>query len=482
MDRLTGLEPAKVFDFFDVICDIPHGSGNTAAMLDYLKTFAMERELRYRTDDAGNIVIFKDGSAGYEASEPLILQGHMDMVCAKRPDVQHDFATEPLDLSVEGDDLYAEGTSLGGDDGIAVAFILAILDDDALEHPPIEAVITNDEEIGLLGAAALDASDLSAKRMINLDSEEEGIFICGCAGGSHVDCILPISKIRMKGLPVVITIGGLAGGHSGDKIITGRANASKLMGRFLCGLEDETVFCLENVYGGDRDNVITSEAKAHIVIDEDDLRDVEKYAEKFERDVRREYRGIDEDISVRVEKGSVHKMNVLDRDSQDRVLFFLLHAPQGVRKMSGLIEGLVETSSNLGVVRTGEKEFASAVSTRSSVASGRRAMEAEIGSLVRKCGGSIRVSGEYPEWDFRPSSALRDSMTALYAKMYGTEPTVKAIHAGLECGLFSQKIRGLDAVSIGPDIKEIHSPNEKLSISSTKRVWEYLVELLKRLK
>ncbi len=482
MDRLTGLEPAGVFEIFDVICDIPHGSGNTSAMLDFLKRFAEERELRYKADEAGNIVIYKDGSKGKETLDPVILQGHMDMVCAKRPDVSHDFLTEPLDLTIEGDDLYAEGTSLGGDDGIAVAFMLAILDDESLVHPPIEAVFTNDEEIGLLGATSLDVSLLKGRRMINIDSENEGIFTCGCAGGSSVDFIMPIKRVRMKGLPVLLSISGLTGGHSGVKIIDNLPNANKLMARLLHEVDDAAVCCLESVYGGEKDNAIPTDATAHIVIDEIDFHTVSKAVEKFEKDIRREYRGIDEGIRVRVEKGTVHKINVLDAESQENVLFFLLHAPYGVRKMSGLVRGLVETSSNLGVVRTGDAEFACTVSVRSSVGSGRRALERELYSLGAKCGGSCRTSGEYPEWEYRPQSALRDTMVSVYTSMYGEEPVIDVIHAGLECGLFAQRIRGFDAVSIGPDVRDVHTPNEKLSISSTRRVWEFLVALLEKLR
>lgn len=481
MDRLKGLNPEKVFDYFDLICDIPHGSGNTAAVLEFLKNFADEHSLKYKTDEAGNIVIFKKASAGFESSAPVILQGHMDMVCAKRSDVSHDFTKDPLDLSVEGDFLYAEGTTLGGDDGIAVAYILAILDDDTLSHPPIEALITNDEEIGLLGAAGLDPSVLQGKRMINLDSEKEGIITCGCAGGGRIDMIMPVNKVRMKGLPVLISISGLLGGHSGEMIIKGRANANKLMARLLNEIDDAAAFCLENIYGGEKDNAIPTEATAHIVIDEDDFHTVSRVIEKFEKDIRREYRGIEENISVGYEKGNVHKLNVLDSGSQDGILFYLLHAPDGVRKMSGQVPGLVETSSNLAVVRTGEKEFACTVSIRSSVGSARKALERQIYSLGLRSGGNCRTTGEYPEWEFKPNSELRNTMKELYREMYGSEPVINVIHAGLECGLFTQKIRGLDAVSIGPDLFNIHTPDEKLSISSTGRVYDFLVKLLEKL-
>ena len=482
MDRLKGLEPEKVFDFFDIICDIPHGSGNTGALLEYLTRFAKERGLRFRTDNAGNIVIFKNAAPGYENAAPVILQAHMDMVCAKKTGSTHDFSSDPLDLSVEGDMLYAEDTSLGGDDGIGVAYILAVLDDADLKAPAIEAVITNDEEIGLLGAGALDTQDLRGKRLINLDSEDEGILTCGCAGGENVDFIMPITKVKMKGLPVLITVKGLLGGHSGQMITCGRANAIKLLARLLKEIDNETVFCLENIYGGEKSNAIPQEATAHIVIDEDDYHTVARVCEKFEKDVRKEYRGTDEGIRISIDKGNVHKMNVLDADSQDGVLFFLLHAPDGVKKMSGVVPGLAQTSSTLAIVRTGENEFACVDSVRGNLLSGRKALETEICSLGVKSGGNCRVSEEYPEWELKANSPLRTLMKDLYLEMYGKEPEIKAIHAGLECGLFSQKIRGLDAVSIGPDMIAIHTDEEKLSISSAKRVYEYLVAVLERMK
>ncbi len=483
MGVLEGLEPARVFDFFEQISNIPRGSGNTAAMLDYLKNFAQERKLESRADSAGNIVIYAKGTPGYEKSSPVILQGHMDMVCAKRPDVGHDFTKDGLDLTVDGDWLYAEGTSLGGDDGAAVAMMLAVLDDNTIPHPPLECVFTTDEEIGLIGAEKFDCSALKGRTMINLDSEEEGVFTCGCAGGARVDTILAIEKNKLKGLPVLVTIAGLRGGHSGSKIGECRANADKLMGRLLNGLLDIAAYSLESVSGGDKDNAIPYSAKAHLVADEEDYPLIEKYAEKFQRDARAEYAGIDDGITVTVEKGVVHRMDVLTPDSQDRVIRYLMFAPQGVRMMSGTVKGLIETSSNLGIVRTGDKEFAATESVRSSVGASRRALTDEIRALSEMLGGSVHVSGEYPAWEFRQESRLRDLMIRKYREVSGgKEPVIDIIHAGLECGLFAGRIRGLDAVSIGPDMKDIHTSDEKLSISSTARTFELLKAVLEALK
>lgn len=481
MGVLDGLKPERVFHFFEELEQIPRGSGNTGAVSEWLCAFAQERSLRNVSDDAGNVVIYADGTEGHEDSETLILQGHMDMVCQKRPSSEHDFTKDPVELVVDGDLVRARDTTLGGDDGIAIAYMLAILDDPSIPHPPLECVFTNDEEVGLLGANAFDCSRLSGRRMINLDSEDEGIFTCGCAGGVRIDTVLPIRRMRMKGMPVLVEISGLLGGHSGQMIDQYRANADKLMGRFLFSLGKRMSYSLESVAGGDKDNAIPSVCKAHIVVDPEDYPIVVTYSEEFEKELRNEYSGIDEGIHLHVEKGNVHKMEVMDLDSQDRVILMMLMTPYGVRKMSGEIEGLVETSANLGIVRSGKEEFACTSSVRSSKLSARKMMEDEIRALSEHLGGSIRLVGAYPAWEFREDSPLRDTMMDVYNEMYGEDPVVNVIHAGLECGLFYQRIADLDAVSIGPDMNDIHTYNESLSISSVERVWNYLLNVLSRL-
>lgn len=481
MGVLEELKPAGVFRFFEELEAIPRGSGNTGAVVTYLKAFAGERGLRCQDDETGNVVIYADGTQGHESAEPVILQGHMDMVCQKRPGSEHDFVKDPIELSVDGDLIRAKDTTLGGDDGIAVAYMLALLDDPAIAHPPLECVFTTDEEIGLLGAAGFDCTKLHGKRMINLDSEDEGIFTCGCAGGVRIDTVLPIKRMKMKGMPVLVEISGLLGGHSGQMIDQYRANADKLMGRFLFALGKRMSYSLESVAGGDKDNAIPSVCKAHLVVDPEDYPIVVTYSEEFEKDILREYAGIDESIHLHVEKGNVHKMDVMDLDSQDRVILMLLMTPYGVRKMSGDIEGLVETSSNLGIVRTGKEEFACTSSVRSSHLTARKAMEDEIRALSEYLGGTIRLVGAYPAWEYREESPLRDTMMDVYNEMYGEDPVINVIHAGLECGLFYQRISDLDAVSIGPDMNDIHTYNESLSISSVERVWDFLCNCLARL-
>lgn len=482
MGVLEMLEPKSVFAYFEAISGIPRGSGHTERIQEYLKAFAEARALPVYTDEAGNTIIKKPGTKGRERISPVILQGHVDMVCAKRADVRHNFETDALDLGVDGDWIHANGTTLGGDDGIAVAMMLAILDSDTIPHPPLECVFTSDEETGLLGAEALDTSKLSGRTMINLDSEEEGIFTCGCAGGCRVDSHLPIRRITQRGLPVVVTFTGLRGGHSGGEIDKMRANADKLAGRYLYELSRAGEFSLAGVSGGDKDNAIPPEARIQLVIDEDDFRDLVVFTEDFEKTIRKEYAKTDPGIRIRTEKGSVHRVSVLDTESQDRVIAFLQLVPFGVRKMSPDIGDLVETSLNLGIVRTGEAEFAATSSVRSSVPSEKAELVSEIRCLTEYLNGSIQVRGDYPAWEFRDTSALRDLMEETYEELFDKEALVSVIHAGLECGLFYEKMPGLDAVSIGPDMKDIHTSEERLSVSSTARTYAFLLEILKKWK
>jgi dipeptidase D len=482
MGILEGLKPEGVWQYFEELEQIPRGSGNTAAVADWLVDFARERDYEYSRDDYGNVVIYGPASEGYEDSEPVILQGHMDMVPQKTADSDHDFAKDPISLMIDGDFITADGTTLGGDDGIAVAFMLALLDDDTYAHPPLECVFTTDEEVGLLGADAFDCSKLKGRRMINMDSEDEGIFTCGCAGGCRVECTLPIKRTSQKGLPVLLEISGLKGGHSGQLIDKYRANADKLLGRFLYALGADVAFSLVSVAGGDKDNAIPNAAKAQILIDEEDYPLLVTFAEKYNADLISEFKGIDEEISLKTIKGSVHKVEVMVPESTDKVIFMIMHSPYGVRKMSGQVEGLVETSSNLGILRTGEKEFACISSIRSSVYPARKALMDEYESLTQMLGGQIRFIGEYPAWEYNSESPLRDTMVESYKNLFGKDPVVNVIHAGLECGLFYERIPGLDAVSIGPDLADIHTFNEKLSISSAQRTWDFLLRVLSALK
>ena len=482
MAVLENCEPKRVFHYFEEICKIPHGSGNTKQISDYLVQFAKDHGLDYIQDEMNNVVIYKPGTAGYENAPTVIIQGHMDMVCEKRPDVEHDFTKDGLNLSVEGDYISANGTTLGGDDGIAVAYGLALLESDTIAHPPLEVFITVDEEIGLLGAVGFDCSVLKGRRFINLDSEAEGSLWISCAGGLSGISHIPVTRLEAKGEKLTVKISGLMGGHSGAEIDKNRANANSLLGKFLYGLKKAADYELISVQGGQKDNAITRESVAELLILKEDLKAVEEYAAYMQNAWREEYAGTDEEITVTVSDEGEKEVKVFHPTSKEKVVFFLVNVPYGVQKMSGTIEGLVETSTNIGILKTSEDEVLGSSSIRSSVETARDALSDKIQYLTEFLGGEYERQGVYPAWEYRKDSPLRDKMVEVYEEMYGEKPNVVAIHAGLECGLFYKKMEGLDCVSLGPDMKDIHTSEEVLSVSSTERVWKYLVKVLETLK
>lgn len=480
MRALENCEPKRVFYYFEELCKIPHGSGNTKQISDYLVSFAKEHGLEYVQDEMNNVVIYKPATEGYEDAPAVILQGHMDMVCEKRPDVDHDFTKDPLNISVKDGYVTANGTTLGGDDGIAVAYGLALLESKDLAHPALEVLITVDEEIGLLGAEGFDCSVLKGKRLINLDSEAEGSLWISCAGGLSGISTIPVQRVEAEGQKAAVKITGLMGGHSGAEIDKKRANANVLMGRFLYSLQQETAYEIISLAGGQKDNAITREADAELLVE--DINSVKACAEKLQKGFREEYAGTDEGITVEITDLGVASAKVLHPTSREKVLFFLMEVPFGIQKMSGSIDGLVETSTNIGIVKLGEDEFLGSSSVRSSVEAAGAALSDKICYLTEFLGGDYTVQGAYPAWEYRKDSPLRDQMVEVYEEMYGEKPNVVAIHAGLECGLFYKKIEGLDCVSLGPNMKDIHTSEEVLDIASTERVWKYLVKVLESLK
>ena len=482
MAVLENCEPKRVFHYFEEICKIPHGSGNTKQISDYLVQFAKNHDLKYIQDEMNNVVIYKPGTAGYENAPTVIVQGHMDMVCEKRPDVDHDFTKDGLNLSVEGDYVSANGTTLGGDDGIAVAYGLALLESDTIAHPPLEVFITVDEEIGLLGAVGFDCSVLKGRRFINLDSEAEGSLWISCAGGLSGISHIPVTRLEAKGEKLTVKISGLMGGHSGAEIDKNRANANSLLGKFLHGLDAKAGYELISVQGGQKDNAITRESIAELLTVKENVEAVKEYAASMQTAWREEYTGTDEGITVTVTEEGEQDAKVLHPTSKEKVVFFLVNVPYGVQKMSGTIKGLVETSTNIGILKTSENEVLGSSSIRSSVETARDALSDKIEYLTEFLGGEYERQGVYPAWEYRKDSPLRDKMVEVYEEMYGQKPNVVAIHAGLECGLFYKKMEGLDCVSLGPDMKDIHTSEEVLSISSTERVWKYLVKVLGALK
>ena len=482
MAVLENCEPKRVFHYFEEICKIPHGSGNTRQISDYLVQFAKNHDLKYIQDEMNNVVIYKPGTAGYENAPTVIVQGHMDMVCEKRPDVDHDFTKDGLNLSVEGDYVSANGTTLGGDDGIAVAYGLALLESDTIAHPPLEVFITVDEEIGLLGAVGFDCSVLKGRRFINLDSEAEGSLWISCAGGLSGISHIQVTRLEAKGEKLTVKISGLMGGHSGAEIDKNRANANSLLGKFLHGLDAKAGYELISVQGGQKDNAITRESIAELLTVKENVEAVKEYAASMQTAWREEYTGTDEGITVTVTEEGEQDAKVLHPTSKEKVVFFLVNVPYGVQKMSGTIKGLVETSTNIGILKTSENEVLGSSSIRSSVETARDALSDKIEYLTEFLGGEYERQGVYPAWEYRKDSPLRDKMVEVYEEMYGQKPNVVAIHAGLECGLFYKKMEGLDCVSLGPDMKDIHTSEEVLSISSTERVWKYLVKVLGALK
>lgn len=482
MRILENCEPKQVFYYFEEICKIPHGSGNTRQISDYLVNFAKDHGFDYVQDELNNVVIYKPATPGYENAPTVILQGHMDMVCEKRPDVEHDFTKDGLKLSVENGFVSANGTTLGGDDGIAVAYALALLDSKDLPHPALEVLITVDEEIGLLGAVDFDCSVLKGRRMINLDSEAEGSLWISCAGGLSAVSHIPVLRTDAEGEKLQIRICGLMGGHSGAEIDKKRANANVLMGRFLYGLKREAYYEIISLAGGQKDNAITRESLCEILVSEEDVAAVKAYAARVQDGLREEYSGSDNGISVQITEAGHESVQVLHPTSREKILFYLMEIPFGIQKMSSNIEGLVETSTNIGIVRLSEDEFFASSGVRSSVEAARDALSDKIQYLTEFLGGEYEAQGAYPAWEYRKESPLRDKMVSVYEDMYGQKPAVVAIHAGLECGLFYKKIDGLDCVSLGPDMKDIHTSEELLDIASTERVWNYLVKVLKELK
>lgn len=477
------LKPQKVFAYFEDICQIPHGSRNTKAISDYCVSFAKDHNLRYIQDEDNNVVIFKEASAGYEASEPIIIQGHLDMVCEKESGVDIDFEKDGLRLYVDGDFLKAEGTTLGGDDGIAVAYALAILDDNSLEHPPLEIVFTVDEEIGMLGAESMDLSMLKGRKLLNIDSDEEGIFLTSCAGGLQAECKLAVSRVEAEGIQYEIKVSGLQGGHSGSEINKERGNAIELLGRVLDSLNKDISFAMERMEGGLKDNAIPRDAKAVILVESEDAgNELCNSVQALEQKIQKEFQSSDPGVTISCQKIQEGKSLVLHGSTASKVLFFLRMMPNGIQHMSMDIEGLVETSLNAGIMRLTEDTFSVCFAVRSSVTSRKMEVADRLTFLTEFLGGEITIGGDYPAWEYKADSVMRERMAKTYRDLFGEEPKIEAIHAGLECGLFSGKLPGLDCISFGPNNYDIHTPKERLSISSTEKIWKLLVEFLKRMK
>ena len=480
MTKLSGIEPKEVFEYFEKICSIPHGSGNMERISKFCLDFAEENGLKAIRDDGKNVIIYKDGTEGYEDAEPIILQGHIDMVCQKTPGSMIDFEKDGIEAFEEEGFLRARGTTLGADNGIAVAMIMAILARRDLSHPPIEAVLTTDEEIGMLGASALDETVLKGTRMINLDAEEEEYVTVSCAGGSDFKIFLPFQREKVTGTRMEIELEGLLGGHSGVEIDKGRVNANILMGRMLRYLHNNTDLDIISVNGGDKMNAIPRYSSGEVIV---------RDAEKAEELLRSYFKIIKEEIQsrepgcelkvTRCEKGEFHS---LCKDAANKLVYMLLTTPDGILEMSRDIDGLVETSLNLGVLETGEDKIFMQYALRSNKASALDFLEDKLSVFAEYNGCNAEISGRYQPWEYKEASALRDLYIETYQKKYGKAPHISAIHAGLECAVFSDKIKNLDCIAIGPDMMGVHTTEEKLSISSVKSVYDCLCDTLKYCK
>ena len=480
MRVLENLQPERVFYHFEEIAKIPHGSGNTKQISDYLVAFAKEHNLEHYQDEINNVIIIKEATEGYENADAVIIQGHMDMVCEKESDCNIDFEKDGLDLYVEDGFVKARGTTLGGDDGIAVAYGLALLEAIDIAHPRLELVITVDEETGMDGAYGIDLSMLKGKKMLNIDSDEEGIFLTSCAGGTSVEATIPVKRITQTGVVLNVKVDGLFGGHSGAEIHKERGNASILMGRVLNNIANEVPFGIITLAGGLKNNAIPRECNASILVPEEAVSLVETIISEQSGIFKKELFVSDADVQVTSVNAGVQEANILDFASIIQVLAYLRLVPNGVQHMSQAIPGLVETSLNLGIMELKEDVFITDTFIRSSVGSRKEDLRDKLVNIIELVGGEAEVVGDYPAWEYKAESKLRDEIAASYKAVYGKEPVFTAIHAGLECGILSEKIDDLDCVSFGPQNFDIHTPQERLNIESTERVWNFLVEYLKQ--
>lgn len=482
----------KVLAYFEEISKIPHGSGNTKAISDYCVKFAVDHGLSYYQDDSNNVIIYCDASEGYENREPLMLQGHLDMVCEKEADVQFDFLSDSLKLVREDNWLSADGTTLGGDDGIAVAICLAILDSD-VKHPALEVVFTTDEETGMFGAKALDGSRLKSRRLLNIDSEEEGVLTVGCAGGARAELLLPLKPHYIPNNGNIdedcyrVTVTGLIGGHSGSEIDKGRLNSNVVMGEFLLYLLDNDYHVrLIDISGGNADNVIPNETVATIFATyEGDFfvaKDLQFLAQEFMMDtvVR-----TDPDLIVAVEPVDIPDDEsltmMLGTTDSERIIEILTSAPNGIMAMCNDMPNLVETSLNLGRIFVDNEYMHAGFLVRSSVEAEKEKLLSRLTALAESFGGKLVVDGQYPAWEYQKDSDFRDGVLRVYRALYGRDADVVTIHAGLECGILQGKMPGLDAISIGPNILDIHSPNERLDLRSTERTIGLILKILETL-
>ncbi len=482
LQTIKSFDYKNVLEYFLEISKVPRGSGANLKISNYLVEFAKKHGLDYIQDEALNVIIKKPASKGYESHTPVILQGHMDMVCVKEKECTHDFEQEGLDLMMDGEWLHANQTTLGADDGIAIAYSLALLADDTISHPALEVVITTDEETGMDGAKALDASNLAGKYMINIDSEDEGTVLVSCAGGLRFYAEIPLAPIEAEGSLLKIIVSGLQGGHSGAEIHKQRTNATLLLARTLVNLQETASYLLVSMSGGDKDNAIPLYAECEILVKTEEVDAVMTALSAMKTMYQEELRSSEPKVNLTVTSLGPNQVTAIHPTSTTKVLFALIQAPNGVQVMSSDIKDLVESSLNLGIFDATGDAAVFHYSVRSSISSYKYYLRDRLKMLFDFLGADLEINGEYPAWEFKKDSKFREIFIEVFKEQYGHEPQVTAIHAGLECGIISEKIPGIDIVSIGPDMKDIHTPKERLNVLSAIRVYTFLEKLLAALK
>ena len=483
--KIEDLKPQLVFKYFSEICKIPRGSGNEKQISDYLTREGKKLGLEVVQDEHYNVLIKKKATPGYENAPTVIIQGHMDMVCEKNKDTDHDFEKDPIKLRVEGNYLYATDTTLGADNGIAVAMGLALLASDNIVHPPLEVVFTADEEESMNGAMNLKGDLFKGSYIINLDSEEEGTITVSCAGG--VTALVTIEKefkdVNSK-VAFNIDVKGLLGGHSGMEINKQRANSNILMGRILNHLLNHANINLDlvQISGGAKNNAIPREADAVILIDEKDEERLKEELNKILNIFKNEFKTSDPKIEILCKKSHKTYNEALKDDIRDKIIATIILMPCGIQTMSMDIENLVESSTNLGVINNNKDNFLFEFATRSSVKSLKDEINNKMSLLCKTLDVKLSLEDDYPEWEYAKDSKLEEICINTYEELTGQKPEISAIHAGLECGLLLDAIKGAQAVSIGPNLYDVHTPNEHLDIKSTNRTWNYLLAILKNIK
>ena len=473
-------DASRVFHYFREISAIPRGSHHTKAISDHLVEFAKEKGLEYAQDEANNVIIAKKASEGCENAEPIALQGHIDMVLASEPDKEIDMLTEPVTIIEDGDWMRADGTTLGADNGIAVAMMLAALEDETLQHPYLECIFTSDEEVGLIGATSIDLSVLKSRRLLNLDSESEGVFCAGCAGGAEVVCRMPIKWKSRAGKVLKLKVAGLRGGHSGAEIHIGSANANVLMARMLLGLYEEFPFRLISMSGGDADNAIPTNSAASILLDKNaDEEKVEALFRGIAEEMELEYKVTDPDMTWSTGWEETDSVKAASKKNTAVLIGYLVSLPNGVTHMSPVIREMPQTSLNMGIVRTSKDGLKLEFMVRSSVNSQTSYLCDRLVCITKGFGGNPEIRSSYPAWEYRNDSPFRDLAVKTYTELTGQEPGVEIIHAGLECGILAGKVEGLDCISAGPDLENVHTVRERMRISSVENVWAFVLELLR---